>query len=157
MLPYLASTRNRNEVTTVKLTAKVASVLSILGLSVALSASVNAATADEKIVERIKPAGKVCIEGDDSCGGAVAAASTGGARSGEEVYTASCAACHAIGVAGAPKFGTSEWADRGAKGIDALLKTAISGINAMPPKGTCATCSDDELKAAIQHMMDSAK
>lgn len=142
-----------------KLTAKAASVLSILGLSVALSTTVGAASSDDKIVERIKPAGQVCVEGDDSCGGAVAAAaaSTGGARSGEDVYKASCSSCHAIGVAGAPKYGTSEWADRGAKGIDALLKTAISGINAMPPRGTCATCSDDELKVAIEYMMDSAK
>ncbi len=142
-----------------KLTAKAASVLSTLGLSVALSTTVGAASSDDKIVERIKPAGQVCVEGDDSCGGAVAAAaaSTGGARSGEDVYKASCASCHAIGVAGAPKYGTSEWADRGAKGIDALLKTAISGINAMPPRGTCATCSDDELKVAIEYMMDSAK
>nr|WP_246077642.1 c-type cytochrome [Neptunomonas concharum] len=141
------------------MTAKAASVLSILGLSVALSTTVGAASSDDKIVERIKPAGQVCVEGDDSCGGAVAAAaaSTGGARSGEDVYKASCASCHAIGVAGAPKYGTSEWADRGAKGIDALLKTAISGINAMPPRGTCATCSDDELKVAIEYMMDSAK
>ncbi|SIS42503.1 c-type cytochrome [Neptunomonas antarctica] len=140
-----------------KLTAKIASVLSILGLSVALSASVGATTADEKIIERIKPASNVCVEGDDSCGGAVVAAATGGARSGEEVYTTTCAACHAIGVAGAPKFGTSDWTERNAKGIDALLKTAISGINAMPPRGTCMACSDDELKGAIQHMMDSAQ
>ena len=139
-----------------KLTAKIASVLSILGLSVMLSTSVGANTSDEIIVERIKPLGHVCVEGDDSCGGATAVAATGGARSGEEVYNGSCAACHSIGVAGAPKFGTSEWADRGAKGIDALLTTAISGINAMPPRGTCAACSDDELKGAIQHMMDSA-
>ena len=140
-----------------KLTAKIASVLSILGLSVALSTSVGANTSDEKIAERIKPLGSVCVEGDDSCGGAVTVAAAGGARSGEEVYNASCAACHSIGVAGAPKFGTSDWTERGAKGIDALLKTAISGINAMPPRGTCASCSDDELKASIQHMMDSAQ
>ncbi|BBB28185.1 c-type cytochrome [Neptunomonas japonica] len=140
-----------------KLTAKIASVLSILGLSVALSTSVGANTSDEKIAERIKPLGNVCVEGDDSCGGAVVAAAAGGARSGEDVYKASCAACHAIGVAGAPKYGTSDWTDRGAKGIDALLKTAISGINAMPPRGTCAACSDDELQAAVQHMMDSAQ
>jgi cytochrome c5 len=141
----------------VKLTAKIASVLSILGLSVALSTSVGANTSDEKIAERIKPLGNVCVEGDDSCGGAVVAAAGGGARSGEDVYNASCAACHSIGVAGAPKYGTSDWTERGAKGIDALLQTAISGINAMPPRGTCAACSDDELKASIQHMMDSAQ
>ena len=137
---------------------KLTAILSALGLGIALSSAVYANTSDEAIAERIKPLGSICVEGDDSCGSAAAApASSGGARSGEEVYNASCASCHAIGVAGAPKYGTSEWADRGAKGIDALLGTAISGINAMPPRGTCATCSDDELKAAIQHMMDSAK
>lgn len=141
-----------------KLTAKATSVLSILGLSVALSTTVGAATAEEKIVERIKPLSQVCVEGDDSCGGAVAvAAAAGGARSGGDVYNAKCSACHAIGVAGAPKYGTSDWTERGTKGIDALLKTAISGIGAMPPKGTCSDCSDDELKAAIQHMLDSAQ
>jgi cytochrome c5 len=149
---------NRDEVSTVKLIAKVTSILSALGLSLALASSVGAATSDEKIIERIKPAGNVCLEGDDSCGGAAAAVATtaGGARSGEEVYNSACAACHSIGVAGAPKFGTSEWTDRAAKGIDSLLATAISGINAMPPKGTCATCSDDELKIAIEYMIDSA-
>ena len=140
-----------------KLTAKIASLLSILGLSVVLSTSVGANAYDDIIVKRITPLGNVCVEGDDSCGGAVVAASGGGARSGEDVYNASCAACHSIGVAGAPKFGTSDWTERGAKGIDALLETAISGINAMPPRGTCAACSDDELQAAIQHMMDSAQ
>lgn len=147
----------RDEASTVKLITKVTSILSVLGLSIALASSVGAATSNDKIIERIKPAGKVCIEGDDSCGGAAAAVATsGGARSGEEVYNSACVACHSIGVAGAPKFGTSEWADRAAKGIDNLLATAISGINAMPAKGTCATCSDDELKAAIEYMLNSA-
>ena len=42
--------------------------------------------------------------------------------------------------------------DRLAKGMDATLQNAINGINAMPPKGTCANCSDDELMAAIKYM-----
>jgi len=39
-----------------------------------------------------------------------------------------------------------------ASGLDGLLAKAITGLNAMPPKGTCGECSDAELKAAIQKM-----
>lgn len=139
---------------------KFTSALCALGLGMALASSVNAATGNDAIAERLKPLGQVCMEGDDSCGGAAAAAAAatgGGARSGADVYNASCAACHAIGVAGAPKFGSADWTDRAAKGMDTLMANAINGINAMPPRGTCASCSDDEIKGAIEHMVDSAK
>ncbi|MGL4930710.1 MAG: c-type cytochrome [Plesiomonas sp.] len=36
--------------------------------------------------------------------------------------------------------------------MDTLQKHAISGINQMPPRGTCTDCSDDEIKAAIEYM-----
>mgnify|MGYP003452651421 CR=1 FL=1 len=86
---------------------------------------------------------------------AAAPAAAGGARSADDVITAHCGACHGSGVLGAPKVGdTAAWKTRAdaAGGIDGLLKHAIAGINAMPPKGTCATCTDDELKAAIEKM-----
>ncbi|MBS98754.1 MAG: cytochrome c5 family protein [Oceanospirillaceae bacterium] len=79
-------------------------------------------------------------------------------RTGEEIYNTKCSVCHAAGVAGAPVFGdAAAWAPRAEKGIDALLATAKSGINAMPPMGTCVDCSDAELKASIQYMLDNAK
>lgn len=79
-------------------------------------------------------------------------------RSGEEVYNTKCSVCHAAGIAGAPKFAdAAAWAPRAEKGIDALLATALTGLNAMPPKGTCMDCSDSELKSAIQYMLDAAK
>lgn len=79
-------------------------------------------------------------------------------RSGEELYNTKCSVCHAAGIAGAPKFGDATlWAPRAAKGMDALLATAKTGLNAMPPMGTCMDCSDDELKAAIQYMLDAAQ
>ncbi|GAB0153114.1 MULTISPECIES: cytochrome c5 family protein [Marinobacterium] len=79
-------------------------------------------------------------------------------RSGEELYKTKCSVCHATGVAGAPKFGdAAAWAPRAEKGIDALLATSLTGINAMPPKGTCMDCSDEEMKSAIQYMLDAAK
>jgi predicted CxxxxCH...CXXCH cytochrome family protein len=73
------------------------------------------------------------------------------------VYNASCLACHTTGAAGAPKLGDSPaWGARAAKGMDTLLSNAINGINAMPPKGTCAACSDDELKAAIEYILSQS-
>lgn len=79
-------------------------------------------------------------------------------RTGAEVYQSKCFVCHASGVAGAPKLGDkAAWAPRIAKGEDTLLATAISGIRAMPPKGTCMDCSDAELKAAIAHMIEQSK
>ena len=117
--------------------------------------SVQAAT-DEAIAERLKPVGEVCIQGEECAAAAGAVASAGGAaRSGDEVYGKFCTACHGSGLLNAPKTGDSAaWSARAdaSGGLDGLLKNAISGINAMPPKGTCADCSDDELKAAIQHM-----
>ena len=58
---------------------------------------------------------------------------------------------------GAPKFGTSDWVDKAASGIDMLTANAIAGINAMPPRGTCASCSDEEIKQTIQYMIDNSK
>lgn len=77
---------------------------------------------------------------------------------GKATYDAKCALCHATAVAGAPKFGDkAAWEARIATGMDAMLAVAISGKGAMPPKGTCMDCSDDDLKAAIQYMVDAVK
>jgi len=118
--------------------------------------SAQAAT-DEAIAERLKPVGEVCIQGQEcaAAGAGAAAAAGGAARSGEDVYGKFCTACHSSGLLNAPKTGDSAaWTARAdaAGGLDGLLKNAISGINAMPPKGTCADCSDEELTAAIKHM-----
>ncbi len=105
-----------------------------------------------KILENIKPVGEVNVGAVPATAAAPAAAA--GPRSGKDVYAASCMACHSTGVAGAPKVGDkAAWEARAGKGVDGLLATAISGINAMPPKGTCGACSDDELKGAIEHML----
>lgn len=118
-------------------------------------AQANAATdvdaQAEKIRDRIKPVAEVCIQGDE-CGGPVVAVVTG-PRSGADVYAAACTTCHAVGVAGAPKKGdTAAWDERLAKGFDKTLANAINGLNAMPAKGLCMDCSDDELTAAIKFM-----
>lgn len=118
--------------------------------------SAQAATNDD-IAERLKPVGNVCIQGEEcaAAGPGAAAAAGGAARSGSDVYGKFCTACHSTGLLDSPKTGdTAAWTARAdaAGGLDGLLKHAISGINAMPPKGTCGDCSDDELMDAIKHM-----
>ena len=76
---------------------------------------------------------------------------------GKALYDKSCVTCHGAGVAGAPKFGDkAAWAPFIATGMDAMLKVAINGKGAMPPRGA-STATDDELRAAIQYMVDHAK
>ena len=109
-----------------------------------------------KIEENIAPVGQVNI-GAVPASASAAPAAAAGPRSGDAVYSASCAACHGTGVAGAPKVGDSAaWAPRVAQGMDTLMSHAINGLNAMPPKGTCATCSDDEIKAAVEYMLSQS-
>lgn len=117
--------------------------------------SAQAATNDD-IAARLKPVGEVCVQGEECKGvGAVAAAAGGAAKTPDDIIAGHCGACHMAGVLGAPKIGDSaEWKKRASEqgGLDGLLAKAISGINSMPPKGTCADCSDDELKATIKKM-----
>lgn len=135
---------------------KLIKVLLAAFMSVAVVFSVNAAMDEDSIRDRLKPVGKVCVEGDD-CGTAAAAAATG-PRGGEDIYNASCNACHGTGAMGAPKFGdAAAWADRSSKGIDTLIANAINGINAMPPRGACASCSDDEIAETVKYMVDNSK
>lgn len=130
-------------------------------LAVLLAAGTFAAelTGEQRaaIEARIKPVGESCLEGDNSCGGAPAGAVASGApRSGEEVYNAACLACHSTGAAGAPKYADAEaWSDRIAQGIDVLYAHAIDGMpgTGMMAKGGCTSCSDEEIKAAVDYMV----
>ncbi|WP_341677236.1 c-type cytochrome [Niveibacterium sp. SC-1] len=88
-----------------------------------------------------------------------AAAPTEGAKvDGKKVFDGVCTACHTAGVAGAPKVGDkAAWGPRLAQGADTLHKHAISGLNAMPPKGGNTALSDDEVRAAVDYMVAQAK
>ncbi|MBU2479301.1 MAG: c-type cytochrome, partial [Gammaproteobacteria bacterium] len=89
---------------------------------------------------------------------AAAAPAAASADAGKQIYDASCMACHSTGAAGAPKVGDkAAWAPRIAQGVDTLVNHAINGIRAMPPKGTCMSCSDDDLKAAVSYMVNESK
>jgi cytochrome c5 len=131
-------------------------MLAVPAAVLALWAVTAQATTDEAIAERLKPVGEVCIMGEEcKCVENVAAAAGGGARTADDIIAKHCNACHGAGVLGAPKIGdTAAWKERADHqgGLDGILAAAISGINAMPPKGTCADCTDEELREAIQKM-----
>jgi len=121
-----------------------------LTFSTAALASDISQTEYDAITERIQPVGDVYLAGSEP----VKEEPTG-PRDGATVYGTFCIACHASGVNGAPKTGNADdWAPRIAQGKETLVKHALEGFNAMPAKGTCMDCSDDEIIAAIDHMIE---
>ncbi len=128
-----------------------------------LALSVSAVELNDRqraeIEERIAPVGEVCLQGDTSCGGPATSASAA-PRSGEEVYNAACMACHSTGAGGAPKLGdVAAWVDRIAKGKDVLHESGINGVagTGMIAKGGCMSCSDQEIMAAVDYMVDNSQ
>jgi cytochrome c5 len=78
----------------------------------------------------------------------------------EQKYMASCFACHSTGAAGAPKVGAemmSEWEPRLEKGLDAVVANAINGVNAMPAKGLCFDCNEDDIRALVEYMLETSQ
>jgi len=75
------------------------------------------------------------------------------ADEGQDIYNQYCVACHATGV-GPMAHDLTLWQprldDKG--GVEGLLASAKQGLNAMPPMGTCMSCTDDQLRAAITFM-----
>jgi len=103
--------------------------------------------------ERLKPIGDVSVEG----GGAVTA-KPAVLSVGQQTFQTYCHACHGTGVAGAPKYGDkTDWAPRIKQGHDVLVAHAIKGIRAMPPKGTCMDCSDDDISKTVDYMLKAVK
>ncbi|WP_312564897.1 c-type cytochrome [Comamonas sp.] len=76
-------------------------------------------------------------------------------RGGEDVYKGQCAACHATGVSGAPKFGeAAEWGPRLGQGFEALVHSALKGKGAMAPQGG-GEFNDLEISRAVAFMANS--
>ena len=86
-------------------------------------------------------------------------ASASSEHPGKQTYEAYCFSCHAVGLSGAPKLGDVEaWAPRIAKGIDLLLAATIEGVPpAMPARGICSSCSDEELRQSIEYMIEASQ
>jgi len=149
-------------------------VLALMNLSFLLLGS-NAA-AQQSIEDNVRPAGQVCLAGQPCVGSTAgeapvrSAALTKAAAVIEEVveevieavasfdvestYQMSCFACHGTGAAGAPLLGDADaWTERMEKGMDAVMVNVVNGVNAMPPKGLCMTCSDDNLRTLVNYMI----
>lgn len=123
--------------------------------------AVSASAEARAIAERIKPIGEVSVS-DKGPSIIATANAAGGANKGKAVYDQACAACHAAGVAGAPKVGDkAAWKDRVAKGNATLYNNAIKGFQGksgfMPPKGGNASLADADVKAAVDHMLSTSK
>jgi cytochrome c5 len=77
---------------------------------------------------------------------------------GEKLYKSHYFACHDTGIAGAPKFGNKmAWEPYIKTGLDAMVKVALMGKGAMPPKGGAVNASEEDIRAAIQYMVNAAK
>jgi cytochrome c5 len=128
-------------------------IFSLPAVMVAALAVVSVQADDKNVAANTAPVGQTCLQGQP-CAAAASASTGGAARTGEQVYNQACHTCHTAGVAGAPKFGdAASWAPHIAKGKDALYTSAQAGFKAMPPKGLCMDCSNDELKAAVDYML----
>jgi cytochrome c5 len=153
-------------------------VLGLMNLSFLLLGS-NAA-AQQSIEDNVRPVGQVCLAGQPCVGTTagtaastsivapvaaiaeeivedvvevVAAATEVAAFDVESTYQMSCFACHGTGAAGAPILGDAEaWAPRMEKGMDAVMANVVNGVNAMPPKGLCFTCTDEDLATLVTYM-----
>jgi cytochrome c5 len=101
----------------------------------------------EAVARRIEPVGRIEIRD---------VSDPASMKAGDQVYAAQCAACHASGVAGAPKLGdAAAWAPRLKSGFDALLASALKGKGAMGPQGG-GDFSDFEIGRAVVHMANQA-
>ena len=112
------------------------------------------------IIERIAPAGSVCLVGESCAGGAVtvASVSTGGGQNPEQVYNTYCVACHGTGANNSPIMGdAAAWQPRLDQGMETLYQNAINGLNnnAMPAKGLCMACSDDDIRATVDYILSA--
>ena len=137
---------------------------------------------DKVVAQRLKPVGELVLasstsqagvqsgEGTSEPASAVAVtppavdaaaapvADAGGPDKIKAIYTASCAACHTTGAAGAPKLGdNSAWVPRIKAGDESLYNSALKGKNAMPPKGGNASLSDADVKAVVDYMVSQSK
>ncbi len=118
-------------------------------------------------MQRIQPVGEVRV-GDPSKIAAPAAtealqvataqpATSAPAKAGDAVYNSACVACHAAGVAGAPKLDDkAAWESRIGLGVDGLVSSVLNGKGAMPAKGGNLTLSEQEIRNAVDYMLKQA-
>ncbi len=121
------------------------------------AADAGAAPAAEAAASAPEMAAAPVVPAAAAAPAAPAAAPVLAAGAGEALYKQACVACHAAGVAGAPKLGDkAAWAPRLSAGLDALTASVVKGKGVMPPKGG-STASDAEIHAAVEYMVNASK
>ena len=111
--------------------------------------------AEEKPAAEVKAAEPVAVAAAPAPAAPVAPVAAG--KSGEEVYKAVCAMCHATGLMNAPKFGDkAQWEPRIKQGYDTLVTHANKGIRTMPAKGGNPSLSDAEVAGAVKYMANAS-
>ncbi len=83
-----------------------------------------------------------------------ASAAFDGSLDGKLIYDSVCSACHNAGVAGAPMLGENMTQRLDEKGLEMLVSNAIDGINVMPARGGRNDLSDEQVRAAVEFMLE---
>lgn len=122
----------------------------------------EAAAAAEGAAEEAETAADEAAVAAEQAAEQAAEEATTVADRGKQVYDTTCFACHAEGIAGAPKLGDkSLWEPRIVKGMDALVSNAINGFQGstgvMPPKGGRMDLSDEDVRAAVSYMVEQVQ
>jgi cytochrome c5 len=121
-----------------------------------------------EVAERLRPFGQVYLPGEEASAGepiveeAQQPDPVETMMSGPQVYNEACLVCHGAGVGGAPVVGDTEnWSARIAQGNDLLYQHAIEGYTGqsgyMPAKGARMDLSDDEVRAAVDYMVEQSR
>ena len=145
------------------------------GVYSARSLKDDPAMSEKAVAERIAPVAKIVVDPNAPAKAAAPAAPAAAPMAavaippapgkaaavgadGKATYDSACSACHATGVAGAPKLGDkAAWAPRVKQGKPALHQAALKGKGAMPPKGGNTSLSDDAVKAAVDYLLAAAQ
>lgn len=135
--------------------------VALLVLGVAVAGSLWAQqTRDQQIADRIQAVDTVCIAGTECAtgGAAVVLAQADSDFAVEAAYEQYCAMCHTSGMAGAPLLNDeAHWGPRLEDvGLDEIVQNSITGINAMPPRGMCMDCSDEQLRELVEYLIGDA-
>ncbi|MEM7079728.1 MAG: c-type cytochrome [Pseudomonadota bacterium] len=112
-------------------------------------------SADEPSSQGTDAVAEPSAAGEDTAAAVTDVAAAPAAHPGKDIYDNYCFSCHTTGLSGAPRLGDVEaWAPRIAKGSELLLQSTIEGIPpAMPARGICFECDDEQLAAAVDYMV----
>jgi len=154
-------------------------IVPVIGVVLLVQLVVNRPSADprvlapEAVAARIQPVGRIEFADDPAYNERMAAAAAvppaasatmtpppavAGPVDGKAVYAKACVACHATGVANAPKLGDkAAWAPRIGTGVGALVKSVIAGKGAMPAKAGNPSLTDAEIRAAVEYLVGQGK